>query len=305
MKEILDYLCYEVPVRRNGGTKLRFLVYLKDGFEKIGLRCKLWKPHKSKMMNLVVGDPETADTVILTGYDTPRKILVPNYRYYPLNSVNNTKNERIGIIVQMLCVFLLVVGMVAASYALSLTGVWYKIPGIILCCIIGFLAALSARGIPNKNNLNKNSAALAIVLKFLQLCDIEKNKTAVVLLDSTADSYQGYNAVKAALKDKLANKNIIILEALAEGKTNFMATNVEKGRIKDTITQSNGFDVVTVEKTEKADNLVNLFDRTYYFFCGERRGEDIVISNTRTRKDCFYSMENMEAIYAAIRSCFK
>lgn len=44
MKDILNYLCYEVPVRRNSGTKVRLLAYLKDGFEKIGLRCKLWRP---------------------------------------------------------------------------------------------------------------------------------------------------------------------------------------------------------------------------------------------------------------------
>lgn len=305
MKDILNYLCYEVPVRRNSGTKVRLLAYLKDGFEKIGLRCKLWRPYGTRMVNLVIGDLTTAETVILTGYDTPKKIFLPHYRYYPLDSRKNTRNERISLVVQLLCTFLLVVGSAAAAYSLSLTDGWYKTPGIVLCCLTGLLVSLGTRGIPNKNNLNKNSAALALTLKFLQRCDIETNRVAVILLDHTADSYQGYNAVKVSLKDGLSRKNIVILEALAEGKTNYMATNVKSSCIREQIIATGCFEIATLNETEQVETLVGLFDRTYYFFCGERENNDIVVKGTRSGKDRFYVLENMEHIYHALRSCFK
>ena len=56
-----------------------------------------------KICNLVIGDLNKADTVVVCAYDTPQKAVLPGFKYYPFNPVLNTKEETKNLAVQLFC----------------------------------------------------------------------------------------------------------------------------------------------------------------------------------------------------------
>ena len=61
--------------------------------------------------------------------------------------------------------------------------------------------------------------------------------------------------------------------------------------------------VKTLKKSYQNDSIIDIFDRCFYFFCAEEQQGELVIRNTRSKNDKYYSLENMEMIYEAIKSC--
>ncbi len=306
MKEIFDFLNYTIPIRRNVRTKVRFLTYLNNEFEKLGFKCKMWKVKNGMftMYNLVVGNLASSENIILVGYDTPIKTIQHNYLYYPLDANKNKANEKKNIYLQSALSILVIISCFAGAYYISRINIKYKLILTILLAITGLISALSIKGIPNGNNLNKNTAAVTITMKLLYDTDIDKTKFAVVFLDRTADGYFGYKKIKDILGEKLNRKNIIILDCLAYGTHNYLITNCDKSEITEKLKKENTFIIKTLRKNDDYSSVVSIFNRVFYMFCADELGGELVVKNTRSKNDRYYMLENMERIEEALKSCF-
>ena len=306
MKEIFDFLNYVIPIRRNTRTKVKFLTYLNNEFKEQGLQCKMWKEKNGMltMYNLVVGNLATADNIILVGYDTPTKVLVNNYLYYPLDANKNRTNEKKNIFLRSALLILIIIGCFVGAYYISRINIKYKLILTVLLAITCLICALSIKETPNGNNLNKNTAAVAIIMKLLYDAEVDKSKFAVVFLDRTTDGYFGYRKIKEVMGEDLNRKNVLILECLAYGTHNYLVTNCDKSVIKERLKRKNTFIIKTLRKRDDYSSVVSIFNKAFYFFCADELDGELVVKNTRSKNDKYYMLENMERIGEALKSCF-
>lgn len=208
--------------------KLRFLSGISQDFSAAGYNSSAMSAKRgtTKAYNLYVGDIQKAKTIIMANYDTPIKSL-GLFPYTPLSTKNAKGNHLIAALIPFLIVCL--VSVLFITRVLSPVwsdGIFNAQDGLVF--IIVFLLAVIlvryANGIPNKNNIVRNTSGVIACLEIAQTIR-NKESVAFVLTDFGCLNRFGEIMLESTHKEKINSKKIIILDSIGGDGDVFVGYN--------------------------------------------------------------------------------
>ncbi|MEG0289941.1 MAG: hypothetical protein RR524_05665 [Erysipelotrichaceae bacterium] len=304
MKDLFALFCVRFSKRNSDVRKRGFLKWFIEVCEKAGFHTKLdeTKERGKKSRNLVVGSVKNADTIIITGYDTGNKILLPGYKYYPFNLKKDQRNEVYSLILQMvLSIMLIAVFFFVVQHFMD-QNIWLKILIVLGGAAIVFLIILLSKGMANKYNFNKNTAALTIATALVQEFGKAKDKSvAFIFADNVSASFFGYIQLAEKYKIELRNKKVLILDCvMSNGEVYAAYTNQSKDTAKLLHEIHPGINMLDFK--DGVEGVFNWLPQAVVLTSGSKTNDlEIAISGTRSRHDCAPDFNRLDAIYEITR----
>ena len=196
--------------RRSWYQKTRAEMYLSGQLRSMGYEVKTenikYKLLKNRL--IIAGNLDQCEKVYITAFDTPRRSLIPNYKYYPFDDTRNRKNENIDTLLSGL-ILTAMFGTVMGIYYYFLKKIsWPLIPVMMLVSMIYSII------MTNRNNFNKSSASMALLLSIAE----NSRKTAFVYVDNNSENNVGLKALFDRYGEILNRKELLYLDCLASGK---------------------------------------------------------------------------------------
>ena len=297
MKDIMHDIAVTIPKRYTRNQKELFLRLLLTELEGSGLSLDtVTMGNKTiKYVNLVVGDLAKANKVVFVGYDTPSKMLIPNYEFTPLDVKKIMNYEKLNrallFIVPLLFIFFT-------------TLIFNKASGNILMYIVAVVFALItlysffkvAPGIANRFNFNRNSAAVAVAVRLIKEYN-GSDKVAFVFCDNMAESYLGlFDFVDTISKDK----QIIILDALACGESLVLfSTNKNANELKEEFLFED-YEMRCINMNRVSDIFSSIKNELIFICSGKLEKRKFILENVRTSKDIAVDMKRLEVIFSEL-----
>ncbi|MEG2244410.1 MAG: hypothetical protein RSB84_02910 [Erysipelotrichaceae bacterium] len=300
MKDLFALFCVRFAKRNSDVRKRGFLKWFIDICEKAGFRTKLdeSKVKGKKSRNLVVGSVKNADTVIITGYDTGNKILLPGYKYYPFNLKKDQRNEIYSLILQMVLSITLIIIFFFFVKGFLDRNIWLKIATVLGGAVIVFFIILLSRGMANKYNFNKNTAALTIATALVQEFGKEKDKSvAFIFADNVSASFFGYIQIAEKYKLELRNKKVLILDCIMSNGEVYAAYTSQGKETADILHEVHpGINMLDFQ--DEIEGVFNWLPQGVVLTSGTKLGDkEIAVSGTRSRHDCAPDFNRLDAIY--------
>ena len=289
MKDIFTTLSVLFPVRFYQYQKNKFLFFFSEQLKEMNYSFYLKTLQKNRTLTgkcryMVVGDLENAEKIIITGYDTPVSSMRFRTHYNPVSS-SYRQDMMLEMIIRTVASATALIALYLLLFKAGFTSVWdQKIRMVILLTGIVFLIRF-ALGLANRNNYNKNTSGLAVVLKLLiEMKDRKNSNVCFVLADKCADRSEGLALIGDYIEKNNRKAETIVIDSVGFGKRVYCASLMEyHSPITD---QTNYFEnfKVTGEKAELSS--LKLLPRCSYIICG-RPGKDgdITIDNVRSFKD--------------------
>ncbi len=256
--------------------------------------------------HMVIGDLKKAKHVVMAAYDTPTKLLLPNQKYYPFKQEKNFSIDQLNLVLQVIVSAILFIGL----YLLVLntftwdTLIFSTIVRIISFIIIGQLFKLMT-GYPNRFNYNRNSVSLVAIIDLLKEKSL-RNKVAFVLVDKASSGMEGYKDIRE-LNLIPTHMKTLILDGLASGEILALATSHKFEKNAQIFIQNFKTDIILkAYKEEGSENQIfSYFPSGMMLVSGDRYKNDLVLKNTRTKKDYDVNVERLIDIRNGIFQSFK
>jgi len=284
----------------------RFLLSINEEFSELGYNTKFAnnnRKNNAKAVNLFIGDIASATTIICTHHDTPLTVLWPNYRYYPLNGRRSFRAYSIATIIP--AIIATIFAALAIYFFISnpdlggnLRPFW-----IFAVVLVSFLlATLISKGLSNKYNINRNTAAMLAILHIAKNLDQQaRQKTAFILLDKGCGDNSGAQMMQQALPTTLGKKLFIYLDCIGNGEELVIAHRENLQKDSDKLLKSfKGKQNAIV--TELDDGQVQFtptyfFDRCIIVTNGHYdTSGNIYINKVNSGSDKFADIETIEAV---------
>lgn len=302
MKDLFAILCIRFAKRNTPIRKKNFLKFILENCKQLKIKHRLDEKTQKRITssNLICGDLKHADVIFVTGYDTPNKIYLPGYKYYPFDEKKDHKAEMLSLYVQLAMSFLSLIALFFLIRGWGEYNLWLKIGCVIGSVILLIASFLYGKGAANKYNFNKNNAALSVVMTLLTE-SIEKNhqNVAFVFTDFSSTSFMGYRQLSEMRE--IANKNIVILDCIATEGDLFVGYN-NGGKACAIKIHEIDQDIHTLDFTD-ASGVFSLFRKLTYMTSGKRVGDrQVMISHTRSRKDSKVNFDQVEKVYQALNA---
>lgn len=244
----------------------------------------------SGLCSLVIGDLDQADTVVACAYDTPGASVLPGIRYYPFHPARNTREEGRVLLFHLFLAaacFLPVFLLLKDFTALSMGGrLWRGLAALPFLAVAWRLL----QGFANPVNFNRNSAAVAVVMKLAETVD--NPQVAFVLMDRGCSSLWGARVLQEACKEE---KTVILLDGLAAGEK--MVTAHRKGADISGLWREGWID----KEYEETQNILGLFSKGILLTSGSVEKGQFVVRHTRSRGDREVDMERLTEIYEMMK----
>lgn len=248
---------------------------------------------KSKIVeinNLIVGDIKNSSIVIAAAYDTPSQSFYLNSKYYPFNAKKNVTSESISIAIQFALSLLCFIMVFLILYDFSLKSNVLKVISILLAVLLMVGAYFILKGRANPINFNRNSASIALMMEMSKSC-IDKS-VAFVFLDKAINSYDG---IKQLAKIVKPNQQVILLDSIASGEK-LICAHLEKTQCSDILTNKQGLNFHEKIYEYNSNSLFQIIESSIIICCGNIENKQLVVKNTRCKKDCIVEMERLEKI---------
>ena len=256
----------------------------------------------SALNDIVIGEIKSAKKIIVAAYDTPSRVLVPNYLYYPFNMKRNMRYENLNLLIKLFASCLLAVSAFFILRGFVQYELWLKTVAILVSLLLVLITYFCLKEKGNIVNFNRNSASIAVICAAAR--EYKNKDVAFVLLDQCVNSYEGFKLLLEHIDAE--SKEILMLEALASGEELVL---VNKGKTSVLSMMKNKEDLSIYEKAYDAssggDNFMSLFPNILYFGSGSNKNKQFVIKNTRSRKDCEVDMARLETIGRVVLSYMK
>ncbi len=301
MREQMLYLGGTYGKRLVEKRKARFLNFISKKISNLGYQVQLDSLNKSqkyKCNNLLIGDVKRADVIVTVPYDTASKVLIPGYRYYPLNRKKNMTVETVNTILQSLLAVTMLLFYYTLIFRKSINGFSTKsVLAFIGMALVVYMAFKLATGITNKYNFNRNTASIVVLMSLIQSLD-KRKRLAFVMTDRTSNSYDGYRQLAGYLGVKASEKEVIMLDCIGANDHLFFAcrkTGIK--RQKERVKRYSGD--LHIQLKELSQELADetplfFFPRGAYLFGGKEEKGDIVVTNTRSKKDSYVNFDKMK-----------
>lgn len=276
METIFTTLCIQFANRSNAKKKVRFLNWAISYFQKLGYPIEIVndKAKFGRVCDVIFGDLKKAKQVILVPYDTPLKFTIKKGGYYPLNKDKNRKVQLQNLLVQTL-VSILWMGIAFLFMYASMKqeqvikyGMW------VVCCICFFPAFLFGKGIGNRYNFNRNTAAIAVAM---DLAKDKKDTLAYVFIDATTQSYKGYQLLVSKYEAVLAKQTIILLDCIGTSDPCHILTTQT---CHEDALQPYWYSIDTDEHS-----VLSMFKHSYLLTRAKLEEEEWIVEHTGTKKD--------------------
>ena len=292
MKDKMLFAGVNIGRRYRTSEKELFLSQVIEMAKKQGWSHQFQTKHSRylKICNLVIGDLNKADTVVVCAYDTPQKAAYSGFKYYPFNPSFNAKEETKNLALQ------LIGAMLCFSVVLMQLKIFFSYSGYLKALALAGIVVFAFNGYKwlrpsgNQMNFSRNSAAVASILKLMET--VKNRKTAFVFLDQNCASYEGAKLLKEHLH---AHQLVLILDNLASGEKTVVAH-------KNTTDPGSLVKEGWIDKEyDDTANMLAIFNRSIMISCGSIQNKQFVVKNTGTKKDVEVNMERLVQITEAIK----
>lgn len=297
MKDLFAMLCIRFAKRNTPVRKKNFLKWMMENCKQMKVKHKVDEKTEKRMTstNLICGDLKHADVVFVAGYDTPSKVYIPGYQYYPFDEKKDHKMEMLSLVIQLLMSFIVLIALFFLIRGWSDYNIWLKIGCVIGSAVLLVAAYLFGKGAANKYNFNKNNAALSVAMTLLtQSVDKKYENVAFVFTDFSSASFMGYRQLSQMRE--ISNKNIVILDCIASEGELFAAYNNGGKECAMSLKQIDG-DIQTLDYTDAA-GVFGLFRKLTYVTSGKKVDDrQVAVAHTRSRKDSKADFDRIEKVY--------
>lgn len=236
MKDYLNEIDSEYPIRRNEKEKQAFYEYVKA---EIG-EGRVSKQTLDDNKNIVIDDLSTADVIFTAHYDTPAASIVPNMMM--------PRNKILGTLINMLFPVLMALASLGIAYLIGFLANLDQGAVIAIYLVLYFgLYFLLTRTFSNKHNKNDNTSGVATVLSLAQ--QIKNDKVAFVLFDNEEKGLLGSKALNKKYKKEFMDKLVINLDCVGNGdQIVFIPKEKAEAReeyslIKESVDENAGFTI--------------------------------------------------------------
>lgn len=203
----------------NKRSKITFANKLIDDYAKLNYKgvVDTRKVGLKKVHNILIGNFKTAKHVIVIPYDTPKKVLWPNYKFYPQNGDVAMKKNFLPYYMPLIIAYLILLAMVyILPDMLNLKSQNVLFSFAVLYLI--FMMVLIFRGFANRNNAVRTDTSIALAYEIAQMLNTSTRKeVAFVFTDANTMKMQGSEALEKFLLSINRNPNKIILYCIGKG----------------------------------------------------------------------------------------
>lgn len=293
------YLLTVYPVRKTAGQKEEFRRWLRGELKKSG-----WKSVEERYgklngsCNVVAGDPEIAEVFLCTHYDTPSRMLVPDF-VSPTN-----------VVAHIIYHLLVALGLAALAFAISLAVSFpLQQPGLMLPLFLILAVALlgfSAYGPANPSNANGNSSGVLALLAAAQ--EVRGNqRVCLVFFDNNEKNMLGSSAFKRKHAEQADRRLFINLDCVGDGPHLLLIPS-----------RQCRWDAALLDALQtafSAEEHARLFTRGLQYYPSDHRrfkfhvaicacrylaGMGYYIPHLRTRRDTELQVENIQTLAAGL-----
>lgn len=191
-------------------------------FEALGYKVKAVRGYQKKIegINLVAGDPKTADTIIIANYDTPSHIYGNPVKYYPFNGPASYSSALLPtwtplIIAGLIGIYILIYQVPHLDFTARF---WPSIFWAVMLFVCFISPAFMVGGFANRLNFNRNTSGCIAALKIAEKLDNNKRQhVAFVLTDYGCSRHVGDYILREGLGDAIDRKKVIMLDCVGDG----------------------------------------------------------------------------------------
>ena len=265
MRDKIEEVGIHFSKRRSNRDKLRFMNRLASRLKAAGRALQMIEAGDRHVQShhLVCGDLKKSRIVFLAAYDTGSRMLNPGYRYTPLDSRRNLREEMKNIAGYSV--------MTLDAAVLLLVFRWMKKPD-------------------NKMNMNRNSGGTAV----LYACAEDTSRGCFVFVDNGVMSNQGFYETA----EHLENREAVVLDSIAGTGTLFLACREEQ--VKRAEEMASAFDceirVLPLGEEQYQNTPLEGFPNGYMLTAGEERNGTVYVRHARRPSDMDLNVERMEKI---------
>ncbi len=292
MRDKIEEVGIHFSKRRSNRDKYRFMNRLVSCLKEAGCRMDMMEAgdKHSQSHHLVTGDLNKSRRVFLAAYDTGSKMLVPGYRYTPLDSRRNFREEMKNIAAYSLLT--LIIAVLAVYLTRMFWGGSMAVRALIVMIdIIAVLLVFRWMKKPdNKVNMNRNSGAVAVLYS-----SAEKSKDGCFLfVDNGVVSNQGFYEVSERLK----SQDAVVLDSVAGDGDLFLACKEQNKKKAEEITKAFAcrIRVWPLSEEEYKNTPLEGFQNGYILTAGEEKNGKIYVRHARTSADMDLNVKRMEQI---------
>lgn len=210
------------PKRFSPKQKRFFINEIGKDFQQYGYNVvgKSGKMKSTRAVNLVVGDPKTASTIIVANYDTPTHNFGNPMKYHPFNGPATFASSFLPIYTP------LIIGIIVLIYVVTQRAgnvdfdakFWPSVFTVAAMLIAAILPPFMIVAVPNKINMNYNTSGCIGALKIAEKLSPEKRKNvAFVLTDQGCKKFAGDYLLREMVPD-IDDKLTIVLDCLGDGE---------------------------------------------------------------------------------------
>ena len=208
----LHQLNAKFPVRRTDVQKAEFRAFVMEYAAECGLMASVQTSADGKNENIVVGNPESAKTVLTAHYDTPARGLLPNLML--------PRNRGLFYLYQFGIVGILLAISLGVAYSVGIA--WLNDTRVYAALFIvlyyGLFFVLLRLG-ANPHNINDNTSGVAVLLRLMsQMDEAQAAQTALIFFDNEE---KGKKGSKAYFKDNtsfMQNKFLVNFDCVGYGE---------------------------------------------------------------------------------------
>jgi len=292
MKDTIALIGITLGKRKTRNAKILFINTISKELMNAHIKVQLHEKKQlgSKSTNVMIG-VDDHQKILVAGYDTGSKMLIPRYKYYPLNMQKNFASETINMVLYFILILsLFLLYFVYRAY--DQVDLIAKISLLVFGCLILFIGVVGILMPTSPFNFNRNSVATAILYQLAldQHCDC-----SYVLSDYTATTYIGYKQLAAYYGNDGKNKTFIILDALSNGEQLYVCAKENQKSEAEKLSKSIGASVYLVTK-DIENTPLSLFENCLYVTSGFEYDGQIIVANSRNKKDYKINIDMVERI---------
>lgn len=281
-------------IRFNKRSKLVFADELIADFAKLNYKgvVDTRKIGLMKVHNILIGNFKTAKNVIVVPYDTPKKVLWPNYKFYPQNGEVAMKKNFLPLYMPLILVYL---GLLAIVYIVP---TWLNLKSqntlfVIAFAYLIFLMILIFRGFANRKNAVRCDAAIALAYEIAEALNASTRKeVAFAFTDANTAKMQGSEALEKFFTSISRKPNKMILYCL--GKGDHISIGYRKGNKKNVLDMIKKHKSAYILEHKSMDNTqcmqlpIDHLDNAMIISSGEKINNELCIKGLCSSKDVSY-----------------
>lgn len=199
----------QFPVRKSKKQKQAFRDAVQAYAEKFGYSVAIEKGSMGAK-NVVIGNPDTANYLVTAHYDTPARMLLPNF-ITPTNFL-------IYLLYNLFVVGLLLLFSLAAAYVVGMLTHDSYLVGISWYIFYFGILLLMMFGPANRHNANDNTSGVVTVLEALSsMPENQRSKACFVLFDLEEAGLIGSSSYRKAHKNATDKQVVLNLDCVGDG----------------------------------------------------------------------------------------